>query len=337
MRPALAWSVTVLMACRGDAHAPPAPPAPTAPAAASAASLAASAPHGSRAGYQAGPTDEGGTGGFAKFKETWVYVDGVQAGVLLPAELPAIPKITIDDVEDVDFKAGQTGPRTRTITTTRYRLVDYLRAIGVDVARITMLYLHGGTGVVPITGAQLRDLGADLTFDFTGSGQQKVRFFLPAALPRKTAYDRYAAVSVLITKPVLAVDDQNNLRQGDATVGGIPYFGEPARGGVRVYLDDRLALVLKRNTLGDAGKLPGTPERWDLAALLTAAGAPPETATTADVVVDGVRQRRFITPGELVVEPVPDKSGLVRLGTTGQPVQSILLYRPGKAPPASGG
>jgi len=55
----------------------------------------------------------------------------------------------------------------------------------------------------------------------------------------------------------------------------VPYYGEPIRGGIRVYLDDKLAAIIKRQDL-DVTKATKTSDgemHWKLADVLTAQGA----------------------------------------------------------------
>jgi hypothetical protein len=55
---------------------------------------------------------------------------------------------------------------------------------------------------------------------------------------------------------------------------GVPYYGEPLRGGVRIYADDKLAAVIKRQDLDPkmATQTPDGELHWPLAAFLKARG-----------------------------------------------------------------
>ena len=223
--------------------------------------------------------EEGGRN-FAAFKETWVYVDGVPRGVLLLPELPpAMPHAWYDDVEGLDFHPGDKGPHDKKIQSLRWRLADYLKLIGVDLAKVKYVYIHG-TGYVAIPGAQLRKFADGITFDFTGNDMSKTRFYWPGTMKTNTSYDRYAAVSVFIDKPPLTLDAHNNPFIDGVEVNGIPYHGTPERGGFRVYVDNKLALVIKRNELGAQGRVnpedkTGEP-RWSVKQLLAARGVTAE-------------------------------------------------------------
>jgi hypothetical protein len=220
--------------------------------------------------------DEGGGKAFKAFKETWVYVDGVPRGVLLFAEMPpGMPHTWKDDVEGLDFKPGDKGPHEKKIQILRWRLADYLKTIGVDIAKIKVVYLHG-SGYVAIPGDQFRKFADGIQFDFTGNDLSKSRFYWPTTMKTNTTYDRYAAVSVFVEKPPMTLDRHNNPYIDGQEVGGIPYHGTPERGGFRVYVDNRLAMVIKRNELGATGMVnkdkPDEDPKWSVLKLLEARG-----------------------------------------------------------------
>ena len=55
---------------------------------------------------------------------------------------------------------------------------------------------------------------------------------------------------------------------------GVPYYGEPVRGGVRIYLDDKLATIVKRQEL-DPKQAKQTPDgelHWSFADFLKSKG-----------------------------------------------------------------
>ena len=183
--------------------------------------------------------DEGEGGGFKSFKETWIYVDGEPVAAMLVSELPDIPVAWTLQKEDLDFVLGDPGSHVRKFYVRRWRLTDYLHALGIPLKKIKMVYLHGGSGVIAVPGDVLRKFSDGLRFDLTGMDKTKSRFFLPSDMPHFGGFDRYAGVSVLINKPVLDVDVHKNLLQDGVEVVGIPYHGNPERGGIRIYRDGR--------------------------------------------------------------------------------------------------
>lgn len=280
--------------------------------------------------------DDKVVGGFSMFKEAWVYVDGKPIGVMREVELPPIEPVWVDEVEYLDFKAGDPGPHERVFQVRRWRLSDYLAAAGVDLKKINGVYLHGGRGVVNLKGDVFRRFADGIHFDLTGNTDMKLRIFLPGALRPylNTSFDRYAAVSVTIDKPYLKSNEGNDLVMPDGTiVEGIPFYGQPLRGGVRVYLDGRLALVIKRNSLGDEGRVAPGKDEWNLQALLTARGHDVSKIGAIDWVDDKNRVSRLGAEAMagLSFAASSAKSGSVTLSTGGE-TNAVLLWSDGKVP-----
>ncbi len=318
--------------CGKPASAPPPAALDAAPPALDAGVDAEAEKHGARWSDD----DSGGPGGFQIFKEAWVYVDGVPMGVLREIELPNMPVAWTEKIELLDFNKGDPGPRERKYLRKRWRLADYLTAVGVDLRRVKLLVVHGGRGVLAVPGPILRKYRQDLTFDLTGNAWNKLRVFVPPGMPRNNAFDRYTAVSVFVDKPAPTVTDDDQLQLDGQWVGGIPYHGSPQRGGIRIYVDDKLALVIKRNALGDTGRVSATGERerWNLGQLLAARGIAIGDVTAGDVVHGDDRRRLpavdLATFDFATVEKV---SGEIELLPTGDKAQQIILYRKGKVPP----
>jgi hypothetical protein len=335
----------------------PATPAPAAPATASApAAPSGAAPVAAAAAPTPGTVDKAATGGalpvihgdkwhdeeeeggrnFAAFKETWVYVDGVPRGTILFSEIPAtLPIAWKDDVEGLDFHPGDPPPHEKKVQLLRWRLADYFQLIGIDVARIKMVYLHGA-GYVAIPGPQFRKFADGITFDLTGNDLTKTRFYWPATMKTNTSFDRYAAVSVFIDKPPLKLDVHNNPFIDGVEVNGIPYHGTPERGGFRVYVDYKLAMVVKRNELGAVGRVADT--RWDLMKLLASRGVKVQPVAGDLVIAQGlVDQRRdridedYVKNLEIGVNS--QASGTMLIGKDDRAATALHLYTRGHVPP----
>lgn len=274
------------------------------------------------------------TGGMVKFKEAWVYVDGRPVGLLREAELPPLPEVWVDQVELLDFKAGDPPPHERTYQVLRWRLSDYFEAVGIDLKKVKAVLLHGGKGTALIPGKDFRRTKDKLLFDLTGNNNLKLRVFLPDSLDLNTSFDRYAAVSVIVDKPMPSTDDENDVVIDGTPIQGIPYYGQPLRGGIRVYLDGRLALVIKRNALGDEGRVAAGEDRWNIAAMLAARGVDTKRVDAADIIgidesatrVDGA------TATGLTFTTESQAQGAVTL-SNGQETNAILMWSKGKVPP----
>lgn len=193
------------------------------------------------------------------WRDPTVYVDGVPVGVLRFPELPrALRPVWITGTELLDYAPGQKGPRSRAVRYRRFRLAEYLAAVGVDVSRVRAVHLYGGSGgVAVVSGADLRRTRDRLYFDFARDTEGNVRPFIPADLTLNTSFDQIAGVCVYVDKPAPEVTDDGTVLVDGQPTTDVPYFGAPQRGGIRVYLDDRLAVTIKRNRLPtDGGTRP---------------------------------------------------------------------------------
>lgn len=328
----LTLALAATAACKSKSAPPPPPPVAVIDAGAADAELAV---HGDKwKGPE--PGDDFNDGGFQNFKEPWVYVDGKPVGVLREPELPPLPVAWTKKDEDVEFDANSTGPRVLYYLAKRWRITDYLSAIGVDLAKVKLVCFHGGRGVVYLSGDVVRKWADGLRFDLTGVNRTKLRVFLPTGMPRNVAFDRYVAVSVYIDKPPPELDKTTDylLVDGQPVGDGIPYYGAPIRGGVRIYKDGRLAFALKRNLLGDAGRVDGTKDRWNLAALLDANAVSTDDVVAADLIARDWRGRYHDFDMKTFEFTVAEQaSGKIVVAATRQPIEAIQLFSKDKVPP----
>jgi hypothetical protein len=252
--------------------------------------------------------DEGGSPmpgqGAKKWRDTGVYVDGKPVGILSFGELPiALQPIWIEERHSAEIEPGQKGPGYRIVKERRYRFVDYLKAVGVDLARVREIHVMGPklTEVIVASGAQLRSrLGKGFMFRFGGAVGGKAIPIVPLGFGNAVKPDKISAVMVYVDKvpPVLAGDD--GLVLDGIPVTGVPYFGEPLRGGVRVYQDDRLRFVIKRPLLRQtqpAQIVDGKP-RYALWSLLEAHGVDTTRLVEGWIVADE-RYRERLTREQL--------------------------------------
>jgi hypothetical protein len=277
-------------------------------------------------------------GGRGRWRDAGVYVDGAPLGVLCFGELPRTLEPTWqDDEEGLDFLPGQTGPRSRVGKVRRYRVDEYLAAAGVDVERIREVHMYGGNRwVVRIRGRAFRRHRAGILFGFGRETSGKPIPYFPADLPINTSLDRLTGIAVYIDRKAPRLVDDDTLFLDDKPVVDIPYYGEPLRGGVRVYKDDRLVTVLKRNQLDGAASLAITDAsgdvHWRLMAVLEARGIATADLVEAEVIYD---ERRVLRLGrdrllDLTFASAPQAHGEVLLGTEGVTAQALALYtRPG--------
>jgi hypothetical protein len=172
-----------------------------------------------------------------RFGQSPLYVDGVPIAVVAYGELPPwLPThwVTLNDGRKV----------------VRFVMADYLSALGVPLRRVQSLHLHGGRGRVGIIpGDELRRVKDRLLFSFTQGDQGKMRMHWTGDIGVSDSIDKVRAVAVYVDrKPPRWDRGQWGLVDDEGVkFEGIPYAEAPLRGGVRVYLDGRIAHVLKRN------------------------------------------------------------------------------------------
>jgi hypothetical protein len=231
--------ILALAACDAPARAPT-PAAPTPAAAAGAEELAAA-------------RLTGGEGRAARWQDTTVLLDGKPIGMLAFGELPiGLAPVWIEEEVSVPVKPGQRGPGFRRVKGRQYRFADYLRALGVDVARIKELHVHGPkpTEALIVRGPELAQNRDGLRFRFGAEVAGKAIPVVADDLGNGRSPDKISRVAVYVERtPPTLVRNVGFVLDGKPVL-GIPYATEMARGGVHVYLDDRLATVIKRRRLG---------------------------------------------------------------------------------------
>jgi len=189
-----------------------------------------------------GGGDRGGGGAKKKrFGQSPLYVDGKPVAVVSYGELPPWLKtqeVTLGDGSKV----------------MRFRLAEYFESVGIPLGKVQEVHLYGGRGrIAIIAGSELRRVKKDLLFSFTEGDNGKMRMHWGPKLEVSDTIDKVQAVAIYVDrKPPRwdrakwgLVDDQG------VKFEGIPFVGQPMKGGVRFYLDGRLAHHLKRNQTFD--------------------------------------------------------------------------------------
>jgi len=267
-----------------------------------------------------------------RYKDPVVYVDGKPVAVMKYPELPrALPVAWRDDVELLDFKPGDKGPRTRPVRYRQYRVADYLQSLGIDLKKVKMLHIHGSLArVAAVTGDQLRNQVRDsLRFDFARETEGKVRIYIPSDLKTNATFDKISGgFAVYINKEPPKVTEDDTLELDGKPVVGIPYYGQPMRGGVRVYLDDRLATVIKRNQLPKPDRVDasGAPI-YTLMHVLASQGVDTKKVAEAQLVYQGARAQLLDASelGELTFAAGSKAKGQILL-SDGDHANAIMLY-----------
>jgi hypothetical protein len=245
------------------------------------------------------PRGAGGGQGMNKWRDTGVYVDGRPVGVLAFGELPiGLKPVWKTEEHSIEFDYGYKGPRTRTSYERRYRVIDYLKAAGVDVAHIKEIHVMGPklTSVLIASGKELRSKkGQELQFRFGGMVGGKAIPCVPENFGNGRHSDKIGAIMVYIKKKPPTLNDDDGLMLDGKEVDGIPYYGDPMRGGMRVYANDLLQAQIKRSSLKDLpGELgPDGKQRWKLWTVLERAGVDTSKIVEGWAIADERRKQKW--------------------------------------------
>lgn len=271
--------------------------------------------------------------GMARWKDTGVYVDGQIRGFLTWGELPVTLKPTwIRDKVSANKRAGTNDPGWRWSQQRFYKFTDYLKAIGVDIRKVKAIHVYGPrfTQTIVATGKDLQTAEASgFMFRFGGNVSGKAIPQVPMGFGNGKTPDKITNVSIYIDKRPpdlvpnvgLQLDGQDQL--------GVPYFGEPIRGGVRVYLNDRCAAIIKRQELDT--KLATTKDgelQWNLAQVLTAQGVDLKKVAELWVIRDDRRTESFPASeiAKLTFEAGSQAKGGLLLGDDRVRTNAIALH-----------
>lgn len=215
----------------------------------------------------------------ARPRETAVYVDGVQKGILRMQELPP------------SFKAHDETQGGEPIR--RWYWAEYARAIGVDLAKVRAVHFHGGARTSIVSNAELARVGKDLAFSFTRDDGGKPQMQWPSKkLNVSTLIDMLSAVAFYVEKEPPHLDDDGvTLRMPDGTdIGENLAYTNPEQGtGTRVYVDGALVDTVKRkrltnDLLAGGGLEGGETSKFSLALYAKKLGIDPAKAKAVDVV-----------------------------------------------------
>ncbi len=215
--------------------------------------------------------------GAGRWKDTGVYLDGKPVGFLNFGELPITLRPTwVKDKVSANKRPGTQDPGWRWAQQRFYRFDQYLAALGIEPATVKEIHVYG-----PKLSQTNISTGKDLTspaaagfmFRFGSNVAGKPIPQVPYKFGNGKTPDKISGVMIYVEKtpPTLTRD---GLELAGEPQTGIPYFGDPLRGGVRVYLDDKLAMIIKRQDLNPAGAktAPDGELRWNLYTELAAKG-----------------------------------------------------------------
>ena len=237
--------------------------------------------------------------GMARWKDSGVYLDGKPIGFLTFGELPIAVKPTWvkDKVSQNKPADCPECPAWKWSQQRFYKFTDYLKAVGVDIRKIKQMHVYGPrlSQSVVCTAKDLLSKRADgFLFRFGMDIGGKPLPWVPEGFCNGKTPDKIAGVMIYIErKPPIVTRD--GIELDGQPVRGVPYYGDPIRGGVRVYIDDKLATIVKRAELDPkkAKTLPSGELQWNFGEFLQSKGVDASKLVEAWVIRDELRQERM--------------------------------------------
>ncbi len=167
-----------------------------------------------------------------------VFVDGVQASVLRYGDLPSMPSETLEG------------------GAVRYKLVDYVKAIGIAPASIKSIHMHGnGDRIGSVEGSELLKEPNRFQFQFLSgtTGTPAVRWDTDG-LKNEFVVHEIRKVTIYVKKASPIVDAKKSCHVGadGECSDAVPYASGDAVKGTRIYVDGKMVGFVKRRQLADA-------------------------------------------------------------------------------------
>ena len=239
--------------------------------------------------------------GMARWKDTGVYVDGKPIGFLDFGELPISLKPTwVKDKVSDDKPPGcpiEKCPGWKWSQSRFYKFTDYLKAVGIDIKRVKMMHVYGPkfSQTIAVTGKDLQSKAADdFMFRFGALVGGKAIPHVPPNFGNGKQPDKINGVMIYIDRKPPTIT-RDGIELDGVPQDGVPYYGEPIRGGVRVYLDDKLATIVKRQELDPklAKQTPDGELHWSFADFLKSKGVDASHVVEGWVIRDERRKEKL--------------------------------------------
>ncbi len=242
--------------------------------------------------------------GMSRWKETGVYLDGQPVAFLTFGELPITLQPTwVKDKVSADKPPGcpiEKCPGYRWAEMRFYKFTDYLKALGVDIRKVKMVHVYGPklSQTIAVSGHDLLSKAADeFMFRFGAEVGGKPLPHVPINFGNGKQPDKVNGIMIYVDKkPPTVTHDGIELDGVDQT--GVPYYGEPLRGGVRIYVDDRYRTMIKRSDL-DVKKATRDKDgelHWSFGDFVAGAGIDTSKLVEGWVIRDDRRKERIPWP-----------------------------------------
>lgn len=202
-----------------------------------------------------------------------VFVDGVQTSVLRYGDLPVIPSETLEG------------------GAVRYKLADYVKAIGVAPESIKSIHLHGNNDrIASVEGSELLKDKNRFQFQFLSghTGAPTVRWDTDG-LKNEFVVHEIRKVTIYVKKASPLIDAKKSCHVGadGACSDAVPYASGDAVKGTRIYVDGKMVGFVKRRQLSDAivmGDTASGDRKYNVAKLVAGFGVDPSGIKAVDLV-----------------------------------------------------
>lgn len=272
--------------------------------------------------------------GASRWKDCGVYLDGKPIAVMTWPELPVtLQPVWVKDKVSARKRPGSDDPGWAYIEQRHYRFTDYLTALGVDVKKVKELHVYGPNPMNVIVADQksLKEKGDGFLFRFGGEIEGKAIPVVPPEFGNGKSPDKVSAVMIYVKKKPPTLVRNKGMELDGKLIKDVPYYGEPMRGGVRVYFDDKLAAVIKRRLLEEAkvpSKIEGDRIEWSMFGFLESQGVDTKKIAEAWTIRNERRKDRLTREQlqDLSFESDTQASGQILLGKDRVPVQGLAFH-----------
>ena len=237
--------------------------------------------------------------GNARWKDVGVYLDGKPIGFLTFGELPIGLKPTWvkDKVSQNKDPGCPECPAWKWSQQRFYKFTDYLKAMGIEPRKVKVMHVYGPrlSQSVVATGKDLMTKQAEqFMFRFGMDVAGKAMPWVPEGFGNGKTPDKIAGIMIYIDRKAPTVT-REGIELDGKEVTGVPYYGDPIRGGIRVYLDDRLAAIIKRQELDPkaATKTPTGDLEWTFGEWLKSKGVDGSKLVEGWVIRDDRRHEKI--------------------------------------------
>ncbi len=237
--------------------------------------------------------------GMARWRDTGVYVDGKPIAFLNFDELPiSLQPVWVKDKVSQNKPPGcKECPAWKWSEQRYYRFTDYLKALGIDIHKVKMMHVYGPklADTIAVTSKDLLSPAAnDFLFHFGSDISGKPIPHVPPNFGNRMQPDKINGVLIYIDRKPPTIT-RDGIELDGIPQDGVPYYGEPLRGGIRIYLDDHLAAIIKRQEL-DPKKATQTPDgelHWSLAQFLADKGVDTSKIVEGWVIREALRREEI--------------------------------------------